>query len=168
MSNQGGNGGVQIGNGYHKGSSWSQEVGRVNDSVTIGSGMGQGLGPTSKATTPNTLHECHGKSLKGHARLGVEQNKNQCIIFLVLREAHKEKGAKLSRETINAMKTQMSNPITRKDKRAKRVKQWAFQVETTLNPKWSTWMLIDLSWCNFYWKTIPSSGGWHKRMLNQT
>jgi hypothetical protein len=54
---------------------------------------------------------------------------------LELREAHKEKGAKLSMEAINAMKTQMSNLITRKDKRAKRVKQWAFQVETTLNPK---------------------------------
>jgi hypothetical protein len=46
-----------------------------------------------------------------------------------LKEAHKKKGAKSNDKATKAMKTQMLNPFTGKDTRAKKVRQWVLQVE---------------------------------------
>jgi hypothetical protein len=60
----------------------------------------------------------------------LNERETNAQLSLELRKAHKEKGAQPSREAAKAMKTQMADPLTRKDIRAKMVKQWALQVQT--------------------------------------
>jgi hypothetical protein len=66
------------------------------------------------------------KALKVLQGLVLNKRETNAQLFLELRKAHKEKGAKPSRKAAKAMKTQMLNFFTKKNTR---VKQWAFQVE---------------------------------------
>lgn len=50
-------------------------------------------------------------------------------LSLELQEVHKEKGAGPSKEAAKTMKTQTLDPFPGKDTKAKKVKQWAFQME---------------------------------------
>jgi hypothetical protein len=60
----------------------------------------------------------------------VSEEKTNIQLSLELKEVLKEKGAGPNKEVVKAMKTQTSNPFTRKDTKAKRVRLWALQVET--------------------------------------
>ncbi len=62
------------------------------------------------------------KAIKVLQDLVVNEKETNMQLFLELKEAHKEKGAGPSKEAIKAMKTQMLNPFTRKDTKAKRVR----------------------------------------------
>jgi hypothetical protein len=65
------------------------------------------------------------KALKVLQNLVLNERETNAQLSLELRKVHKEKGARPSREVAKAMKTQMLDPLTRKDIRAKMVKQWA-------------------------------------------
>jgi hypothetical protein len=59
----------------------------------------------------------------------VSEKKTNIQLSLELKEVQKEKGARSNEKVAKAMKTQTLNPFTRKDTKAKKVKQWALQVE---------------------------------------
>ncbi len=60
----------------------------------------------------------------------VSEKKTNINLSLELKEVQKEKGVRLSEKVVKAMKTQTLNPFTRKDTKAKKVKQWADALPT--------------------------------------
>ncbi len=69
------------------------------------------------------------EGLKALQSIIFNQGETNAKLILTLEEAKKNKGANPSREATKAMKTQTPKSFMRKDTKAKRVKQWALQVE---------------------------------------
>jgi len=87
----------------------------------------------------NTMVE----AIKVLQTLVANERETNIQLSLELKEARKEKRARPNEEAMKAIKTQMLDPFTRNDAKAKRMRLWALQVKAYFE---SQSINIDVDW----------------------